>query len=111
MKHDLNSLLAEVLTHFRPMPPIHIAWADLTADEHCGQARWTDDGHFIGVGVQLQRAPKYVVRYLIFHEVLHFALPPRMGTKNLLHHHRAFRVAERIWPDYTRAAAWLERHT
>lgn len=109
---DLPSVLLSVLQHFEHLPPIDIDWVDL--DEVSGRD-WTEGGcwgcciwrggrRYIGVSPELRRAPLYVVRYLVFHEVLHVALPP----KGRCVHHRAFRVAERLWPDFVRANDWLD---
>jgi predicted metal-dependent hydrolase len=67
---------------------------------------WPKPVRTIGIHERAKRAPAYVVRYLVMHELLHIALPPR---KNV-HHHRSFLVAERLLPCYDRACKWLERH-
>ena len=123
MTHDLDAVLAGVLSRFAPMPAIRIAWAGHHDDAHhrdvWGQAWWTRDGRFIGVSKRLQRAPRYVVSYVVFHEVLHFALLPRDSRSEkwrtgeryrVTWHHRAFRVAERLWPRRDDAEQWLEKH-
>jgi hypothetical protein len=108
--HDLDAILADVLAPIEPKPEVHITWAphtELADGEHWAQWRkYSELGHWIGIWVGLQKAPAYVVRYLVAHEVLHVLLPPRKGCA----HHRGFRVAERMVPQYARATAWLERH-
>jgi len=124
MAHDLDAILSEVLAHFAPMPTIHITWAEHhdTAHhrDHWGQAWWTRDGRFIGISKRLRRAPKFVIRYVVFHEVLHMALLPRDSRAEtwrkgdryrITWHHRAFRIAERLWPKRGLAEQWLEDHT
>jgi hypothetical protein len=110
MTHDLGAILAEVLALFPGLPPVRITWApaaELAEGEHWAQWRRLHDGaQWIGVLDSLQRAPRYVLVYLVGHEVLHVALPPHGACC----HHRAFRVAERLLPHYARASAWLERH-
>ena len=111
--HDLAALLAEVSRHFDRVPAnVHVSWAsNAQLLKETGSAfeiwalAWNHaDGLFIGINEQLRAAPKYVLKYLVFHELLHFVLRPR----GRCHHHRAFRVAERVWPDYVRANAWLD---
>lgn len=114
MRHDLDAILVDVLGHFEPLPHrIHIDWVDLD-EVSCNvfdeQADWacvtgTREATHIGLHPQLMVAPRYVLRYLVFHEVLHLAIPPHRGIA----HHRAFNVAERLWPDYRRACEWLRR--
>lgn len=123
--HDLSAILAEVLTHFAREPrserdngsrsfPMRtrfvIDWIDLDEVE----PEWFKEKReyacvtrvrgvwCIGIHPRLRRAPKRVIRYLIMHEVLHVAL----GCWN---HPHMFGVAERLWPDYQWANAWLAR--
>ena len=115
MKHDLDALLLEVLKKFDTLSKrVEISWVDLDSVD---KGNFDENNHwamcllghtevaFVGLHPRLMRAPKYVLRYLIFHEVLHLALPPHKGVC----HHKAFRVAEKLCPDYTRANNWLEK--
>ncbi len=62
-------------------------------------------GHVVRVHPVLDRpsVPAWFVRYMLFHEILHAALP---GTD----HGPAFRARERAYPDYARATAWQRVH-
>ena len=110
---DLDSLLLEVLKRFKGLPVVRVDWVDLDEVDpllFAEEQDWaccfkTHDGAYcIGVHPRLRRAPLYVLRFLLFHEVLHVALP---GHGKCVHH-KAFRVAERLWPDYERANRWLD---
>lgn len=115
MSHDLDGLLLEVLQKFESLSKrVLVSWVDLDSvsrDDFDENKDWACCllGHtevaFVGLHPCLVKAPKYVLRYLIFHEVLHLALPPH--GRNC--HHKAFRVAERLHPDYVRANRWLEK--
>ena len=87
-RHDLDAILAEVLRHFAPLPHrIHVDWVDLDdvdptlfderRDWACCFGR--RDSLCIGLHPELRGAPRYVISYLIFHEVLHLAIPPHAG--------------------------------
>jgi hypothetical protein len=55
--------------------------------------------------------PDWFVRFIVFHELLHAALPPgrdRRGRR--LHHPPEFRRRERAHPDYERAVRWEAAH-
>lgn len=113
MAHDLDAILVEVLGHFSHLPHrIHVDWVDLDAVDPTLFDEKTDyaccigkkSGICIGIHPALKRAPRYVVRYLVFHEILHLAIPPHKGV----HHPPAFGVAERLWPDYRRSCAYLD---
>ena len=119
--HDLDALLAEVDRHFDRAPEVQVCWASAkqlretvgTPFNTWGLAWRTSAGRFIGINLRLKCAPRYVLKYLIFHERLHTVSPPRVSVNDLAEkrtfkHHRAFRLAERVWPDYVRANAWLD---
>ena len=52
--------------------------------------------------------PRYVVEYLVYHEMLHAEFPVERKNQRRVVHSRAFREAERSFPDYERAARWLK---
>jgi len=112
-RHDLDALLLEVLQKLPPLPHrVFIEWVDLDAvdpkafDEKKDWAaiEGRKDGMFIGLHPLLKRAPKHVVKYLIFHELLHLLIPPDATGA----HPRAFNVAECLWPGYVKACTWLD---
>lgn len=55
--------------------------------------------------------PEWFVRYVLMHEILHAALPPRLGKgSRWVHHGPEFRAREGGYVDYQRALRWEERH-
>lgn len=55
--------------------------------------------------------PERFVRFIVFHEMLHLAMPPRPGSgSRRLVHPAAFRAAERAHPDYAFAKDWEREH-
>ncbi len=51
--------------------------------------------------------PEWFVRYVLMHEILHSALPPRKGSgSRWIHHGPLFRARERAYPDHGRALEW-----
>lgn len=51
--------------------------------------------------------PRFFVRYVLFHELLHAVYPPRKGEGDRwIHHGAAFRRREHAYGDYARAIAW-----
>ena len=50
--------------------------------------------------------PAWFVSFVLFHEMLHVAIPPQPGKKRRRIHTPRFRAAERSHPDYLRAASW-----
>lgn len=50
--------------------------------------------------------PRFFVEYIVFHEMLHQAVPGTDNGRRRQHHGPAFRARERAYPDYARALAW-----
>ncbi len=62
----------------------------------------------IRVHPALDRAevPAFFVEYIVFHEMLHQAIPGRDTGTRKQHHGPEFRAREQRYPDYERALAW-----
>jgi hypothetical protein len=55
--------------------------------------------------------PRWFVRYVLFHELLHAVLPPRRGRgSRWIHHSAAFRKREHAYSDYRAALAWEDEN-
>ena len=54
------------------------------------------------------RVPRYVVEYLVYHEMLHAQFPVERRNHRRIVHPKAFREAERRFPDYERSIRWLK---
>ncbi|HEY6291481.1 MAG TPA: M48 family peptidase [Terriglobia bacterium] len=55
-----------------------------------------------------RRVPRYVVEYLVFHEMLHAQFPVERRNHRRIVHSEAFCEAERRFPHYERAVRWLK---
>lgn len=106
--HDLEAILLEVLKHFPSIRrQVDISWVDLDEvnvedfDESRDHACIiiTDGNTYIGIHPKHKRAPRYVIEYLIFHELLHIEFG--------MDHSHLFNVAEHLWPTYTKSNDWL----
>jgi hypothetical protein len=54
--------------------------------------------------------PRYFVKYIVFHELLHHVMPEvRVGSRTMLHP-AAFLRREREFRHFERAVAWERRH-
>lgn len=53
--------------------------------------------------------PKFVVEYIVFHEMLHIYHPAKVINGRRYHHTPAFRASERKFEHYVEAEAWIER--
>jgi hypothetical protein len=57
------------------------------------------------------RVPRFVVEYLVFHEMLHAEFPVRPNGHRRVIHSREFRNSEKRFPEYRRAIRWLKLHS
>jgi hypothetical protein len=57
------------------------------------------------------RVPRHFVELVVFHEMLHQAIPPVNGRDGRrIVHGRDFRARERLFPGYGRARAWEKQN-
>ena len=119
--HDLAELAAELL-------PTHLG-TDLLAVERYPTLTWgrrqrsgarrslqlgSYDAiqHLVRMHPVLDQpaVPRFFVRYVLFHELLHAALPSKRDRARTVHHGPAFRRLEQAYPDYDSAKAWEDLH-
>lgn len=56
-----------------------------------------------------ERVPRFVVEFVLFHEMLHVAIPSQVRDGKRFHHTPEFRSAEARFPRFREAVAWLEK--
>jgi hypothetical protein len=73
---------------------------------------YVQDARIIRIHPTLDRAqvPEFYVAAVVFHEMLHQAVPAREVGGRRIVHGPEFRRAERAYPDHARARAWEERN-
>jgi hypothetical protein len=73
---------------------------------------YVQDARVIRIHPTLDRAvvPEFYVATVVFHEMLHQAVPAREVNGRRVVHGPDFRRRERAYPDYLRAKAWEERN-
>lgn len=54
--------------------------------------------------------PLYFVEFIVFHEMLHQAVPRTAGKSRAVHHSREFREREKQFPHYQDALRWEKAH-
>lgn len=101
------------LKHFGGMVCGGIGWKNIhIADETKGVtlAECLFEERFIRVNTLLQdkRFPRWYVKYVIFHEMLHLYLGPQQFSSDgfSFPHNERFQVLEAKYPDYERALAY-----
>jgi hypothetical protein len=54
--------------------------------------------------------PRFFVEFIVYHELLHDVMPPRLVKGRYQIHTTAFRQREQAFPTYTAALSWRKRH-
>lgn len=56
-----------------------------------------------------ERVPRYVLEFVVYHELLHGVLQPKGSPSRRVHHTREFRERERQFSMHSEAERWLSR--
>lgn len=111
--HDLQRLFDELNAgHFGSAIEARIGWGRLTARRNQRSIRmgvYLHEERLIRIHPALDRpeVPEFFVRFVVFHEMLHQAVPAaHCGDGRRQHHGAEFRARERMYPDYAKAIAW-----
>lgn len=119
--HDLGEMLLDLLAH---------EFRDLPAERHPSAVTWGRRGprgamHSLQLGsfdpetslirvhpvLDQPAVPRWFVRYVLFHELLHSELNEACrSAKRFQHHGREFRRREAAYPDTARALEWQDRN-
>ena len=119
--HDLLELAAELLPHHIPadlLPPERLPALSFGVRPKTRARRSLHLGtydvaqHLVRIHRVLDQpaVPRFFVRYVLFLELLHAALPPRREGARVVHHGQDFRSRERAYPDFERAKVWEREH-
>lgn len=102
--YDIEELTQEVIKEmfgdrYGRMPPIR--WTDKAYESYFGMYRWWEDHDLIQINTVLnsEDIPREVVKYVIYHELLH---------RNNHKHDKAFRMLEHEYPDWIECERFLD---
>ena len=102
---DLNSEYFE-----GRLPRPELSWSQRPARTVLGRYEFEDDVIIVSRSLDSPNVPDYVVRYILFHEMLHVKYGSRIdGTREVVHPPE-FRREERSFQQYREANTWLEAH-
>ena len=114
--HDLQELFDELNgRYFGGRIDARIGWGREAPDRRRRSIKmgtYFHDARVIRIHPALDReeVPAYFVAFVIFHEMLHQASPPRMIGGRRVSHTPEFRRLEQAYPDYDRGIAWERDH-
>ena len=118
--HDLASIAEDVLsTHlkhdWKHGERIPVGWGRAASSARSGLrlGSYDPDARCVRIHPVLDQSavPRYVVSFVVFHELLHHLHPPRRDPAGrMVHHGPAFRAKELAHPDYAAIQRWERAH-
>lgn len=112
---DLRELFDEVnAAHFDGRVDAGITWGRMPAKARRRSIRfgsYSPQEHLIRMHPLLdaEGIPRFFVRYIVFHEMLHADLGIEEGEGRRVIHSREFRQRERAYPEFAQAEAWMAK--
>ena len=114
--HDLQALFDRLnAEHFEGRIEARIGWGPVRGGRRRRTVKtgvYVQDARLIRIHPTLDRpeVPEFYVAAVVFHEMLHQAVPAREAQGRRVVHGSEFRRRERAYPDHERAKAWEERN-
>jgi hypothetical protein len=114
--HDLQVLFDRLnAEHFEGCIEARIGWGAVRGGRRRRTVKtgvYVQDARLIRIHPTLDRpeVPEFYVAAVVFHEMLHQAVPAREVGGRRIVHGPEFRRRERRYPDHARAKAWEERN-
>jgi hypothetical protein len=114
--HDLQAIYDRLNAgHFGGAIEARIGWGAVRGGRRRRTVKtgvYVQDARIIRIHPTLDRpeVPEFYVATVVFHEMLHQAVPAREMNGRRVVHGADFRRRERAYPDYERAKAWEDRN-
>jgi hypothetical protein len=108
--HDLEAIFHELNHRFfrNEIPPCRLGWSRQYASRILGHY---DSGHaaiMISRKLDSPSVPRYLVEYVVYHEMLHIKFPVERRGQRRIVHSREFREAEKKFPQFEAACRKLK---
>jgi hypothetical protein len=114
--HDLQGIFDRLnAAHFGGAITARIGWGPVRGGRRRRTVKtgvYVHDARIIRIHPTLDRpqVPEFYVAAVVFHEMLHQAVPAREANGRRVVHGAEFRRRERAYPDHARARAWEDRN-
>jgi hypothetical protein len=110
--HDLKPLFDDINDNYfaGSLPRPGLSWTLRKTRRLMGRYDFEQDVIFISRSLDSPSVPEYVVRYILFHEMLHVKHGTRFENDREVVHPPEFRREERRYEYYDAATAWLDSH-
>jgi|ERR1051325_4696487 hypothetical protein len=110
--YDLNELFDDINRHYfagqieRPV----LSWSQRNSRRILGHHDNIHDAIIISRALDSLKTPRYVVEFVLYHEMLHIKHPQRLVNGRKISHDRRFRDDERRFIFFDSASKWLEEN-
>jgi hypothetical protein len=108
---DMNAMFDDLNGRFfagalrRP----HLGWSTRSWRRQFGSYDPGPNQILLNKRMDRPEVPRYVVEYVLYHEMLHVKHPTRKSGCSLLSHSPEFRAEEKLFPEFARARKTLDR--
>lgn len=108
-RFDLKEIFADLNRRFfaGEIEGVRIGWSPNRSRTMLGHYDSSHRTITITRWLDAARVPRYVVEYLVFHEMLHARIPVEHRNHRRVVHSPEFLAKERAFPEYVRATRWL----
>ncbi|MBI3652909.1 MAG: M48 family peptidase [Acidobacteria bacterium] len=110
--YDLNELFDELNSQYfadRIARPV-LSWSPRNSRRVLGHHDNIHDAIIISRALDSLKTPRYVVAFVLYHEMLHIKHPQRVVNGRKISHDRNFRDDERRFQHFDTATKWLEQN-
>lgn len=92
------------------IPKPTLTWSAKTTFRRLGHYDPAHDTIVISKSLDDKKVPRYVVEYIVFHEMLHIHHPMKLQNGRRYHHTPAFRRDEKKFAFYNESENWIENN-
>jgi predicted metal-dependent hydrolase len=112
LRFDLDRLFDEINAEYfaGSLPKPRLSWTDRPTRRVLGRYDFDHDVIFISRSLDARRIPEYVVRYVLYHEMLHVKHGSQIQNHREVFHSADFRREERRFEWFDVASEWLDSH-
>ena len=109
-KFDLNEMFDELNARFfcGGLPKPHLGWSTRGWRRQFGSFDPGPNQILLNCRMDRPEVPRYVVEYVLYHEMLHVKHPTRKSGCTLVSHSPEFREEERLYPEFAKARKALD---
>lgn len=108
--YDLEEIFDELNTeYFRDViPKPTLSWSARKTYNILGHHDATHDAIIISRSLDSHKVPRFIVRYVVFHEMLHIHHPTKIVNGKRYNHTPEFRRDEKKFREYKAAEKWID---